>query len=644
MSLPLHPLLSSQLRRVGIEGPLPSPWAELLQRVSKAYVEAEQDRRLLERSQEIASNEMTALYAAVQAERDSLELKVRERTEALRLSEARLQSLVSMSSDWIWECDAQGRITYCSESLAEYFGKTPPQAIGAIPALDPALNSPSTIDALHAMVAARAPFHEFTFALMHHDGGQRWVRISGMPVRGTSGEYLGYRGVGADVTRDKQAEHQMQQLARLDSLTGLANRNRLLEELERVLERAQRQPVRLALLFIDLDRFKAVNDTLGHAAGDELLTTVAARLRDRLRGADLLARFGGDEFVVLAEGRCTPASVAHVAGKLLAAVAAPVCIQGREFEVSCSIGVSIYPDDGRDADTLLKHADAAMYHAKSRGKNGFHCFTADLSGQAAYQFTLEADLRQAIKRDELVLHYQPRYRMSGDRQLCGMEALLRWQHPQRGLLGPNEFIPVAEESGLILPIGQWVIEETCRQMRLWRDEGVRPPTCAVNLSARQLAQGGLVEGVAGALSGSDLPGRDLEVEVTESVLMADPEMATTILQRLHELGVQVAIDDFGTGHSALSYLKRFPAGTIKIDRSFVRGLPADRDDAAITQAVVAMSHKLGLRVVAEGIETPEQLQYLIGIGCDEAQGYLLGRPVSAEATGALLRAALPGRH
>ena len=607
MADPLHPLLLSQLRQaqaqaqieLDIERNDASGWVELLQNVSDAYVDA----------------------------------------DASRLSQARLNSLIELSSHWIWECDADGHITYSSDLTGASLGVEAPHAIGAAFSLDPTVNSLATIAALQAMLQAGAPFQDFTFAVRPHEAGLRWVCISGLPLQDAAGVHCGFRIVGADVTRLQLADRQMQQLAQCDSLTGLANRDRLFEELQRMLERAGRRPFRFALLFMDLDRFKAVNDSLGHAAGDALLTVIAARLRDRLRGGDVLARYGSDEFVALAEGRCTPESLAHVAGKLLAEVAAPVCIQGREFEVSCSIGISVFPDDGRDADTLLKHADAAMHRAKARGKNGFHCYTSDLSGQAAYQFTLEADLRQAIRRNELLLHFQPRFRMS-DSQICGMEALLRWQHPQRGLLGPDEFIPVAEESGLIVPIGRWVITATCRQMRLWHDAGMRPPACAVNLSARQLAVGGLVDDVAGALADSALQGSDLEVEVTESVLMADPVLASTILQRLHVMGVQAAIDDFGTGHSALSYLKRFPAGTVKIDRSFVRGLPTDPDDAAITRAVVAMSHSLGLRVVAEGIETQAQLQFLTGIGCDEAQGYLLGRPVSAVETGALLRAAL----
>jgi EAL domain-containing protein (putative c-di-GMP-specific phosphodiesterase class I) len=342
-----------------------------------------------------------------------------------------------------------------------------------------------------------------------------------------------------------------------------------------------------------------------------------------------VARLGGDEFVVLIEGQTDADALAHVARKLLAAIGEPVSIAARSLLVTGSIGIGLYPDDGADAATLLKNADAAMYLAKDRGKNNYQFYTAQLAEHSAQQYALEADLRAAIARDELQLYFQPKVRIA-DGTLVGMEALLRWMHPQRGLLLPGAFITLAEDSGLILPIGHWVLRAACRQIRAWFDAGYEVPRVAVNLSARQLVTDTLVDEVAGALAEHRVDASLLELEITESVLMADPERANRTLLRLSQLGVHIAIDDFGTGYSSLAYLKRFPAGSVKIDRSFVGGLPGDRDDAAITHAVVAMAHSLGLQVVAEGVETQAQLDFLRRLGCDAAQGFLIGRPLAAE--------------
>jgi diguanylate cyclase (GGDEF)-like protein/PAS domain S-box-containing protein len=618
----LHPLLQRQLRRLQLRAEaLPEraqAWAELLDRVGRAYAEAEQDRYLLERSQEIASREMGELNAALQAERDRLETRVRERTEALELSQGRLSSLVSLSSDWIWEQDEELRFTYFSAGLKAATGVDPQTLIGRRRLLDSVVDVPPDVAADHERrLAARQPFRDLVYCLATPGGRGLYISVSGEPIFDADGRFKGYRGVGRDVTHQRLAEQQVLRLARYDGLTGLPNRNMFGDELERTLAKARRAGTRFALFFIDLDRFKNINDSLGHGAGDQLLKVMAARLRALLRESDLVARLGGDEFVVLLEGGVEPAAVAE-----------PVQIEARSFQVTGSIGISLYPDDGEDAATLLKHADAAMYLAKDQGKNNYQFYTAQLALHSAQQFALEADLRAAIDREELQLHYQPKVQV-GSGELVGMEALLRWRHPQRGLLAPGEFIALAEDCGLIVPIGRWVLHAACRQVRAWRDAGCAVPRCAVNLSARQLVSETLVDEVAAALRSTRLDADALEVEITESVLMADPERANRTLQGLHALGVHIAIDDFGTGYSSLAYLKRFPAQTVKIDRSFVSGLPDDRDDAAITQAVVAMAHSLALEVVAEGVETDAQLDFLRRLGCDGAQGYLIGRPMPA---------------
>jgi diguanylate cyclase (GGDEF)-like protein/PAS domain S-box-containing protein len=626
----LHPLLRRQLRRFELDAATAAPaWAGLLERVSRAYHEAEQDRYLLERSQDIASGEMSELYAALQAERDLLESRVRERTDALQLSQGRLASLVSLSSDWIWEQDADMRFTYLSEGLKQATGVDPASLIGKRRLLDAVVDvSPDVLAEYQRRVDERLPFRDLCYCLETRSGRGAYISVSGEPIFDAHGVFQGYRGVGRDVTHQRLAEQQVLKLARYDALTHLPNRNMFVEELERTLARARRSGDNFALFFIDLDRFKNINDSLGHDAGDQLLTVMATRLRKLLRGSDLVARLGGDEFVVLLEGGTEPAALSLVARKALAAIAEPVILQGRSFQVTGSIGISVYPQDGSDAAALLKNADAAMYLAKDSGKNTFEFYTAQLAALSAQQFALEADLRAALSRDELQLHYQPKVRLA-DGELVGMEALLRWQHPQRGLLAPGEFIALAEDSGLILPIGQWVLDAACRQIRAWRDAGLSVPRCAINLSARQFVTDTLVDDVVQVLAAYALPAEALEVEITESVLMTDPQRANRTLQGLYGLGVHIAIDDFGTGYSSLAYLKRFAAQTVKIDRSFVSGLPADRDDAAITQAVIAMAHSLGLEVVAEGVETQAQMDYLRRMGCNEAQGYHIGRPMPA---------------
>jgi diguanylate cyclase (GGDEF)-like protein/PAS domain S-box-containing protein len=626
----LHALLRRQLKRLNLDAAASPPdaagWQALLERISRAYAEHDQDRYLLERTQDLASEEMGALYATVRADRDQLDSRVRERTEALRLSEGRLASLLSLSADWIWEQDADLRFTYFSDGIETATGIAPAQLLGRTRTSDSSFNAPAeSLAAYQACIEGRRAFRDFTYGLTRPDGVQRFIRISGEPVFDDGGTFLGYRGVGRDVTQAALAEQKVHELACYDSLTGLPNRNMFFGELNRTIARARREHREFAVCFIDLDRFKAINDTLGHQAGDELLEAMADRLRTSLRESDVVARLGGDEFVVLLEG-CTPADLGRVANKMLASIGEPLMLHGCTLDVTCSIGIGIFPADGDDAATLLKHADAAMYLAKERGKNNVQFYTAELADLAERQFALESELRLALARDELFLHYQPKIDLATG-EMRSVEALLRWEHPQRGLVPPNDFIPLAEERGLIVPIGRWVIQAACRQMREWRRAGLAVPAVAVNLSARQFASETLIEDLVRALEEHDIEPSQFEVELTESALMADPERANQVLRQVDAMGVRISIDDFGTGYSSLSYLKRFPARTVKIDRSFIRGLPADTNDAAITQAVIAMAHSLGLAVVAEGVECETQLQTLREMGCDEVQGYLLGRPM-----------------
>ncbi len=620
----LHPTLQRQLKRVGLDlstvAALPA-LPVLLDRVSRSYTEADQDRYLLERSQDVASREMGELHAQLAA------------------SQARLASLLSLSSDWVWEQDASLRFVYVSTHTNDVGGDLASLLSGRHVLLDLEVVDETEAIRFAALVAARSAFRNVVCGLRDPGSPRHFLRISGEPVF-EDGVFAGYRGVGSDVTQATLAEQRVQQLARYDALTGVANRSMFLQQLEHALTRARRAGTSLSVFFIDLDRFKSINDTLGHDAGDELLKAVATRLTGLLRGADIVGRLGGDEFVVLLDGNPETAMLQKIAGRALTQLAEPLLLAGRPAQISASVGISRFPHDGQDAATLLKCADAAMYLAKARGKNNFQFFTPQLADRSAADLSLEGELRQALQNVELVLHYQPKFEV-GSGVLVGMEALVRWQHPRRGLLLPGEFIALAEESGLVLPMGRWVLEAACRQLRAWRDAGLAPPRCSVNVSARQFAHPTLVDEVHSALDAAGLDANALEIEVTESSLMADPDRAQQSLKRLQALGVHIAVDDFGTGHSSLAYLKRFPAQTLKIDRSFVSGLPLDRDDAAITRAVIVLAHSLDMRVVAEGVETSSQLRFLAEAGCDEVQGFLLGRPMGPEHLALMLRG---GRH
>jgi len=426
------------------------------------------------------------------------------------------------------------------------------------------------------------------------------------------------------VVRQK-AEERVRRLAHYDELTGLPNRTMFNERVSHALTRALRTARTLAILFIDLDRFKNINDTLGHEAGDRVLKEVADRLRGCLRESDTVGRLGGDEFVVLIEEPPRPVNAALVAQKILAAMGTPFLVQAQEFHITASIGISTYPDDAADMQTLMKDADIAMYRAKEQGKNNFQFYSAQINAHSIERLSLESGLRRALERDEFLLHYQPKLDIRSGR-ITGVEALLRWQQPVQGLIPPAQFIQLAEETGLIVPIGAWVLKTACAQNKAWQLEGLAPVRVAVNLSPRQFAHENLLEDVARVLEQTGLDPAFLELEITESVVMQNPEQAVVLLNRLKALGIHLAIDDFGIGYSSLSYLKRFPLDTLKIDRMFIRDLPDDSDDAAITQAIIAMARSLRLSVVAEGVETAAQLSFLRDCECDEIQGFYFSRP------------------
>ena len=431
--------------------------------------------------------------------------------------------------------------------------------------------------------------------------------------------------IGLFIAR-KQAEERIRHLAHYDELTGLANRSMFSQRLSHAIAQARRTGTQLAVLFIDLDRFKNINDTLGHEAGDNVLREVAERLHECLRESDTVGRLSGDEFVVLLEGMPQSMQCADVAQKILTAVAKPFALGAHEFHLTASIGISTYPADSEDPQSLLKNADVAMYRAKELGKNNFQFYSAQMNIHTLERLALESSLRGALERNEFVLHYQPKVDIRSGR-IIGMEALVRWQHPTKGLIPPMQFIPLAEETGLIVPIGEWVLRTACACNKSWQEQGLPPLCIAVNLSARQFAYENLVQDVARVLNETGLDAAFLELEITESMVMHDPEHAIELLNKLKGMGINISIDDFGTGYSSLSYLKRFPINSLKIDRSFIRDLPLDGYDAAITEAIIAMAHGLKLKVIAEGTETGEQLRFLRAHECDEMQGFYFSKPL-----------------
>jgi diguanylate cyclase (GGDEF)-like protein len=443
-----------------------------------------------------------------------------------------------------------------------------------------------------------------------------------------------------EVFERMQAEQRIWHVAHHDSLTGLPNRALLHDRLQQALAKAQRSRHRVAVMFLDLDRFKSVNDSLGHAVGDELLKYVAARLTGVVRAVDTVSRLGGDEFVIVLEEAGSPDDVVQVAEKIIGALAPEVSIGGHKLRATPSIGISVFPDDAVEAFALMKNADTAMYHAKAAGRNNFQFFARKMNEQATHFFTLENKLRHAIEAGQLLLHYQPLINWPR-RMVCGAEALVRWKDPDQGMIQPAEFIPIAEETGLIVPVGEWVLGAALRQNRLWQQQGRPLLPVSVNLSPRQFREKDLVTTLRRILADTGQPARLLELEITESTLMHDIEETRARLEEIAAMGVRLSIDDFGTGYSSLSYLKRFPVHKLKIDQSFIRDLTTDRDDAAIVNAIVGLARSLGLDILAEGVETREQLVSLVGLGCEHFQGNLFSPPLPASGAEEIFRPRFP---
>ncbi|PHV31391.1 hypothetical protein CSQ94_21710 [Janthinobacterium sp. BJB312] len=486
--------------------------------------------------------------------------------------------------------------------------------------------------ALHEQREGKAIVRNF-----RKDGSTYWSELFVAPVRDEGDGAVSHFVVAQyDISTVMRFEQELEFQSRHDILTGLANRLLLRERLEQAMAVARRSTLPLWVVFIDLDRFKFVNDTLGHDAGDTLLKLIADRLRAATREVDTVARLGGDEFVLLLPQHTNSEPGQLILQRVLDTVAQPLQVGGHEFFLTCSMGVATYPDDGDSAETLIKHADIAMYRAKEQGRNHWQSYAPAMNASMLARLSLESELRHALERGQFHLVYQPQVELDSGR-IVGMEALLRWQHPTLGAIAPGDFIHLAEEMGLIVPIGAWVLQTACAQAKVWQRQGLGGLRLAVNLSARQFRQSGLLQSVREILAVTGLEARFLELELTESMMMQDVEQAISTMGKLKTLGLQLSIDDFGTGYSSLAHLRHFPIDVLKIDKSFVSDITHSNDDAAIVQAIIALAHSLRLKVIAEGVETAQQLAFLRQHGCDQMQGYLFSRPLAAAAFETLLR-------
>ena len=536
---------------------------------------------------------------------------------ALRDSEARYRLMAENSTDLIARTTPDGLFLYASDALRSLLGFEPAEVLGTSIR---ALIHPEDRAVLRSIVPD-ATGNTFSFRALKKEGSFIWFETTSRAILDAAGEISEIISVSRDISERKEAEEQIEYQAYHDALTGLPNRLLFRDRLTIALAHARRQHAPLVVMFLDLDRFKIVNDTLGHSLGDDMLRVIAGRLRSVLREGDTIARMGGDEFTVLLSDLSQAEDAAKIAQKLLETVAEPVRVEGHELYVTTSIGIAMHPGDGDSAESLLKNADSAMYRAKELGRNAYQLCTPAMNVRAAERLSIESAMRRAVDREELVLHYQPLVQLD-TRRTVGMEALLRWNRPGHGLMQPASFIGIAEETRMIIPIGEWVLREACRQARTWDSLRV-----SVNLSPRQFQQPDICEVVSRALEESGLDACALELEITESTAMLNTARTIATLAELRELGVRIAIDDFGTGHSALSYLRRFPIDRVKIDREFVQEVDKSRSNRAIVSAIVAMAHGLDLAVTAEGVETEAQVDFLLEQNCNEVQGFLFGRPM-----------------
>ncbi|MBL4796847.1 MAG: EAL domain-containing protein [Oleispira sp.] len=555
--------------------------------------------------------------------------KIETDHNALKSSEEQFRKLTALSPVGIFQISPEGEITYVNQRWRE---------INQITESEPTLTRwlsnihPEDSEPLNKLWDKLVTEHEdiaSEIRLINKNGSISWVYIQATSLHSNNGQLIGFLGSLSDISELKKAQIQMENLAFYDPLTGLSNRRLFKNRLDNAVKSVQRTDTSIALLFLDLDQFKRVNDSLGHDVGDSLLKEIARRLDHNVRENDTVSRIGGDEFTILLTDINNTNDVRIVAEKILLSLSHPFTLNGQEIRSTVSIGITLTPEDSIDSNTLMKNADLAMYRAKELGRNNFQFFSEDMNTSILHNLEIEKELNIAIKRDQFILMYQPKISLA-DNTITGVETLVRWRHPEKGLIAPDNFIPIAEETGQIIKIGAWVLEHSCHEMGALIREGLMPKDSkvAVNLSAKQFSDPNLLQTVLDILVQSKIDPLNLELEITESIIMDDVEAAISIMESIKSRGIHLAIDDFGTGYSSLAYLKLFPIDVLKVDRSFVKDIPHDKTDMAITSAVIAMAHKLSMRVVAEGIETQEQLDFLRDNDCDDGQGYLLSRPLT----------------
>ena len=573
--------------------------------------------------------DLYAIYQHLQLQRIRRHLSEQQ---GLRLAEEKYRAIFEDAVIGIFQTTPEGRPLSINRALAQMYGyDSPEQLLAEVSNVARQLFvEPGRMDELTHALDKNGVVRGAVVEVYRRDRTKKWLLVNLRAVRDAGGNITLHEGTVEDITDRKAAEERVQYLAYYDALTGLPNRTLLQDRLSKALAGARRQKDRVALLFLDLDRFKNINDSLGHSVGDLLLQDVAERLKRSAREQDTVARLAGDEFLIVLTDVKEIQDAAVAAERFMDAMTAEFAVQGHPVSISCSLGISIFPEHGVDGETLIKNADAAMYCAKDYGRDNFRFFTDEMNAQVVERLTLESSLRLALGRKELFLVYQPQMDI-GTGRITGLEALLRWQHSELGLVPPDKFIRIAENSGLIMPIGEWVLRTACSQARKWQDEGLPAVPVAVNVSAVQFRQEGFRELIRRVLHETGLAPQYLELELTESLLLSNADVRFLVLQELKAMGLKLAIDDFGTGYSSFSYLKHFPVGKLKIDRSFVRDVAVNPDDAAITTAIISMAKSLNLKVIAEGVENEAQMSFLRAHQCDEIQGYYFSKPLTVDA-------------
>jgi diguanylate cyclase (GGDEF)-like protein/PAS domain S-box-containing protein len=556
-----------------------------------------------------------------------LEIEGHRKTEkALQSSNVFLEKIMENVTNAIYVLDLDGRIVQINHAAFEISGYTVEELTGKPLSIIFDKRTLSQIEKLFARVVRTGEtIINYETEIVRKDGERRSVIASGVPLK-TNGTITGLIGAAQDITERKKMEEEITHLAHHDALTGLPNRRLFMDIVHGELAQARRNHKRLAILFLDLDRFKEINDTLGHKTGDEMLKAISVRLKANIRESDRVARIGGDEFNVILADIARVEDISAVTNKIMNSFRKPFMIAGHELHMTTSIGISVYPDDGEEIDTLFRYADIAMYHAKETGKNTYQFYNPEINIRTVERMKMEGWMRRAIERGELTVYYQPQINIRTNK-IVSAEALVRWEHPKLGLLEPNRFIPLAEETGFIISIDEWVMRNVCQQSALWQADGMPPLCMTVNLSARQFQNPELVNKVSQILDETGMDPDCLDIEITESLAMSNVESTAIRLRELSEMGVHISIDDFGTGYSSLSYLKRLPIERLKIDKSFIQDITTDPDDRAIINAVTAMAHNMRMKVIAEGVETEEQLSFVHSSDCDEVQGYLFSRPL-----------------